>query len=251
VIYQDPLAYLLGLEGIVLLDAWAGDHDRAFTEARLAEVRRLLDDEQLRDRGVLVEQVSSATVYEQVSAGYDGEAGGGLLATDEPVGAEYLSGREPGVALDAACGTGRFAEFLASRGHLVMGVDSSPDMLAHARRRVPQAEFRLGELDQLPLPASVTALPTGAGDGTGERLPTGAFHLPNDARLTRFIGAAPPPGDGRHRYVIVVQATEIEKVGQLQVQADSTPAWLGHSINTSRHLLGRAVIAPWAEIPAA
>ena len=36
-IYQDPLAYLLGLEGIALLDAWAGDHDRAFTEARLAE----------------------------------------------------------------------------------------------------------------------------------------------------------------------------------------------------------------------
>jgi hypothetical protein len=41
VIYQDPLAYLVGLEGIALLDAWAGDHDRAFTEARLAEVWRL------------------------------------------------------------------------------------------------------------------------------------------------------------------------------------------------------------------
>jgi Raf kinase inhibitor-like YbhB/YbcL family protein len=49
------------------------------------------------------------------------------------------------------------------------------------------------------LPASVTGLPTGAGDGTGEHLPTEAFHLPNDARLARFIGAGPPPGDGRHR----------------------------------------------------
>ena len=49
-IYQDPLAYLLGLEGIALLDAWAGDHDRTFTDARLAEIRRLLDDEKLRDR---------------------------------------------------------------------------------------------------------------------------------------------------------------------------------------------------------
>jgi hypothetical protein len=39
VIYQDPLAYLLGLEGIALLDAWAGDHDRAFTDARLAARR--------------------------------------------------------------------------------------------------------------------------------------------------------------------------------------------------------------------
>jgi hypothetical protein len=60
-----------------LLDGWAGDHDRAFTEARLAEIRRLLDDEKLRDRGVLVERVSAVTVFEQVSAGYDAEAGGG------------------------------------------------------------------------------------------------------------------------------------------------------------------------------
>ena len=46
-------------------------------------------------------------------------------------------------------------------------------------------------------------------------------------------------------------AIGIEKVGQLQVQADSTPAWLGFMINTSGHLLGRAVITAWAEIPAA
>ena len=39
-IYQDPLAYLVGLEGIALLDAWAGDHDREFTETRLADPER-------------------------------------------------------------------------------------------------------------------------------------------------------------------------------------------------------------------
>jgi len=151
-IYQDPLAYLLGLEGIALLDAWAGDHDRAFVDARLAEISRLLDDQKLRDRGVLAQSVSTVTAYEQQSASYDAEAGGGLFAVDEPVVAEYLSGREPGVALDAACGTGRYAEFLASHGHQVIGVDSSPDMLAHARRRVPDGEFHLGALDELPLP---------------------------------------------------------------------------------------------------
>jgi hypothetical protein len=58
VIYQDPLAYLLGLEGIALLDAWAGDHDREFTDARLAEIRRLLDDEKLRDRAVLADRAT-------------------------------------------------------------------------------------------------------------------------------------------------------------------------------------------------
>jgi SAM-dependent methyltransferase len=152
VIYQDPLAFLLGLEGIALLDAWAGDHDRAFTDARLDEIRRLLDDEKLRDRGVFAERVSTVLAYGQQSAGYDAEAGGGLFAADEPVVAEFLGDREPGVALDAACGTGRFAEFLARCGHRVIGVDSSPDMLAHARRRVPDGEFLLGELDRLPLP---------------------------------------------------------------------------------------------------
>ncbi len=151
-IYQDPLAYLLGLEGIALLDAWAGDHDRAFTDARLAEIRKLLDDEKLRDRAVVAERVSTVLAYEQESAGYDAEAGGGLFAMDEPVVAGYLGGREPGVALDAACGTGRFAEFLAQSGHQVIGVDSSPDMLAYARRRVPEGEFCVGELDRLPLP---------------------------------------------------------------------------------------------------
>ena len=84
-IYQDPLAYLLGLEGIALLYAWAGDHDRAFTDAQLAEVRRLLDDEKLRGRGVLAERVSTVTAYRQWSAGYAAEAGGGLFAMDEPV----------------------------------------------------------------------------------------------------------------------------------------------------------------------
>lgn len=99
------------------------------------------------------------------------------------------------------------------------------------------------------IPASVTELPTGAGAAPGQDLPAGAFHLPNDARLAQFIGGAPPPGDGRHRYVIVVQAIDVGKVGQIGVQADSTPAWLGFSINAGGHLLGRAVITPWAQIP--
>jgi hypothetical protein len=120
-VYQDPLAYLLGIEGVALLDAWAGDHDRAFTDARLSEIRRLLDDEKLRDRGVQVERVSTVTAYEQWSAGYDAEAAGGLFAADEPVVAGFLASREPGVGLDAACRTGRFAEFLSKRGHRRVG----------------------------------------------------------------------------------------------------------------------------------
>jgi hypothetical protein len=43
VIYQHPLAYLLGLEGIALLGAFSGAYDRDFTVARLREVQALLD----------------------------------------------------------------------------------------------------------------------------------------------------------------------------------------------------------------
>jgi hypothetical protein len=42
-IYQHPLAYLLGLQGVALFRAFAGEYDREFTEARLAEIRALLD----------------------------------------------------------------------------------------------------------------------------------------------------------------------------------------------------------------
>jgi SAM-dependent methyltransferase len=151
VIYQDPLAYLVGLEGVGLLDAWAGDHDREFTDARLAEIRRLLDDEKLRGRGTFVEQVDAATAYRVEAAGYDEAAGGGLFDLDEPVVADFLADREPGVVLDAACGTGRFAALLAAQGHRIVGVDASSDMLDIARRRVPEGEFHLGSLDRLPL----------------------------------------------------------------------------------------------------
>lgn len=151
-IYQHPLAYLLGLEGIALLRAWAGDYDRAFVEARLAEVRRLLNDEALASHaGVMVDRGDTVTGYRQWAATYD-EPGNGLFDLDEPIVHEILAALPPGRALDAACGTGRLAAHLAALGHQVVGVDSSPDMLDRARTRVPRGEFRLGDVHRLPLP---------------------------------------------------------------------------------------------------
>jgi ubiquinone/menaquinone biosynthesis C-methylase UbiE len=224
VIYQDPLAYLLGLEGIALLDGWAGDHDRAFTGARLTEIRRLLADEQLRDCGVLVEQVSAAAVYGQISAGYDADAGGGLFATDEPVVAEYLASREPGVALDAACGTGRFAELLARRGHRVIGVDSSPDMLAHARQRVPEAEFHVAELDRMPLPDDCVDVVVCA---------LALEHVPRlDPVLAEFARVLRPGGD------LVISDVHHETITRGSVMTCRGPAGEPRIAPTYRHQLG-------------
>lgn len=150
VIYQHPLAHLLGIEGLALLRAFAGEYDRGFVHARLAEIRALLDNAALAEAGTLVQRVDTVRGYRQWSASYDDEANG-LFDIDEPVVRDILGALPTGTVLDAACGTGRHAEHLRGRGHRVIGVDSSPEMLARARRRVPSADFRLGDLHRLPL----------------------------------------------------------------------------------------------------
>jgi len=65
---------------------------------------------------------------------------------------EILDALPVGVALDAACGTGRHTGYLASLGHRVIGVDSSPEMLARARDKVPEGEFHQADLHHMPLP---------------------------------------------------------------------------------------------------
>lgn len=85
------------------------------------------------------------------------------------------------------------------------------------------------------LPATVTELPAGAGDG-GE-LPGGAVTLTNDAGLKRFLGAAPPAGHGPHRYYIAVHALPVES---LELPEGATPAYLG--FNLFGQAIARAVI---------
>ncbi|MER6670720.1 YbhB/YbcL family Raf kinase inhibitor-like protein [Amycolatopsis japonica] len=94
------------------------------------------------------------------------------------------------------------------------------------------------------IPAAVTELPEGAGDDAGSALPEGAIQVPNDARLARFLGAAPPAGHGVHRYFVVVHALDVESLG---VPADCTPALLGFTM--SSHVLARAVLIATAETP--
>ncbi|MEV0620529.1 class I SAM-dependent methyltransferase [Nonomuraea sp. NPDC050404] len=149
-IYEHPLAYALGLEGMALMRSFTGEHGREFVEARIAEIRRLLDDESLARAAVEVARVDTVDGYRIWSQTYDGP--NSAFDFDEPIVAEILDGLPPGVALDAGCGTGRVAANLAGRGHRVLGVDSSPDMLARARERVPEGDFRLGDLTRLPVP---------------------------------------------------------------------------------------------------
>jgi SAM-dependent methyltransferase len=152
VIYQHPLAYLLGLEGVALLRGWGGEYDEEFVHARLAEVKRLLGNDSLTHHaGVLVERHDAPTGYRQWPVDYD-EGRNSLFDYDEPYVYEIIDALPAGAALDAACGSGRYAAHLAGRGHRVIGVDNSPEMLDRARARAQTADFRLGDLHHLPMP---------------------------------------------------------------------------------------------------
>jgi SAM-dependent methyltransferase len=151
VIYQHPLAYLLGLEGIALMRAFAGEHDRDFTEARVAEVRRLLDLADQLGPGVHVPALSVADGYDGWAVTYDGEDNGCFPMRDDVL-SPMLERLTPGRALDAACGTGAVSQQLVERGHDVVGIDVAEQMLVRARRAVPEASFMLGDITDVPLP---------------------------------------------------------------------------------------------------
>ncbi len=95
------------------------------------------------------------------------------------------------------------------------------------------------------IPASVTELPVGAGSGKFDGLPEGAVHARNDYGSKEFGGAAPPPGDGSHRYVFTVYAVDQEKLGP---DADASPAAVG--FNLRFHTLARAQLIGEYEDPA-
>ncbi|MDS1270857.1 YbhB/YbcL family Raf kinase inhibitor-like protein [Lipingzhangella sp. LS1_29] len=93
------------------------------------------------------------------------------------------------------------------------------------------------------IPADVTELPSGAGDESGSGLPASAVTLRNDAGSRRYLGAAPPPGHGPHRYMFAVHAVDVESLG---IDNTASPAFLG--FNLFFHTLGRAIVSPVYEL---
>lgn len=142
---------LLGVEGLALLRLAFTD-DAAARRARVDEIRSLVqshDEESDLARPLAGPEYDRSQGYALWSETYDQPLR--LFPIEEPRMHEILGRLPPSSVLDAACGTGRYSDVLARRGHRVIGVDSSPDMLAKARPKVPQAEFREGDLAALPL----------------------------------------------------------------------------------------------------
>ena len=87
------------------------------------------------------------------------------------------------------------------------------------------------------IPAGTNSLPAGAGVQGGSHLPAGAFQLKNDAGFPGYLGAAPPPGHGPHRYIVAVHAVDVEELG---LDAGASMEALVRGL--AAHTLGRAVI---------
>lgn len=151
--FLSPLAYLLGVEGVALLRGMRdGTGDRAFVEARIAEIRDLLADPTLLEAqglDAVPGNISTDEVYSGWAESYDGP--NSMIDLEQPLMREILAALPVGTALDAACGTGRHAAYLAELGHHVIGVDANAQMLAVAARKLPEVELRQGGLDALPV----------------------------------------------------------------------------------------------------
>jgi SAM-dependent methyltransferase len=62
---------------------------------------------------------------------------------------------------DVGCGSGMAALMASQRGAAVSGLDAAESLLAIARARVPSADLRVGDLEELPFPDAQFDLVTG------------------------------------------------------------------------------------------
>jgi SAM-dependent methyltransferase len=142
--------YLIGIEGLALLRSWLDDRQRS--DRRVSEIQGFLATSGAGPLAIELDVPANdvRTGYARWAGTYDA-APNPLIKLEEPIVRAMIDAQPAGVALDAACGTGRHAKYLRARGHEVIGVDGSAEMLARARRDLPDADLREGDLLDLPL----------------------------------------------------------------------------------------------------
>jgi ubiquinone/menaquinone biosynthesis C-methylase UbiE len=190
--YEQQLA--LSLAGLALLRNWlVGDEARV--AATLAETKRL---------AAVAGGEWTEYPYRDVALGYDewsetyDTRPNPVIQLEAPAVDALLAEVPAGIALDAACGTGRHSATLHRLGHRVIGVDASEAMLAKARAKAHEADFRLGRLEQLPV------------DDASVDLAVCSLALTHVAELTRPV----------------VELARVLRPGGRLVISDVHPAWV-------------------------
>jgi SAM-dependent methyltransferase len=96
-----------------------------------------------------------AYIHDVGHAGFALESAPGIL--------EILrqGGIREGLVVDLGCGSGLWARELVKARYRVLGIDISEAMIEIARRRVPEAEFRVGSLFEADIPPCVAVTSLG------------------------------------------------------------------------------------------
>jgi ubiquinone/menaquinone biosynthesis C-methylase UbiE len=143
--------YLMAIEGLAMIRNVM--REPAATEPRADEVLMIAAgvDQPPLSTMIPIDRYDVESGYSRWAPRYDGP--NPAIEAEEPVFRALVDTGEdaPGVALDAACGTGRHAAILAELGWEVVGVDRTEAMLDLARAKVPDATFHTGLLQELPL----------------------------------------------------------------------------------------------------
>lgn len=80
------------------------------------------------------------------------------------------------------------------------------------------------------IPASISQLPSNAGNPKMNLAPIGTIQSLTDFGLPGYGGPCPPPGHGFHQYIITVYALKTEKLG---LDEKALPALVGYNINAN------------------
>lgn len=147
--------YLIGIEGLAILRAsFAGDF--ASIREREEEIRNILTQAEAEPYNMRRDLPPAGidegyTIWSETYDPPTDDEYDPIMQSEQPVVRSLMDELPKGRILDAACGTGRHAQYLAERGHEVVGTDSVAAMLDKAKAKVPSAEFHLADLENLPL----------------------------------------------------------------------------------------------------
>src|SRR5436305_10748497 len=135
--------YVLAVEGLAMArHILTGPEVMAQRAREVASIVAAKDTDLLAGR-IAVSSYDVEGGYTLWAPRYD-TMGNAVIDAEAPVVERLIRTIPTGVALDAACGTGRHAAFLDQLGWKVFGVDATPAMLELARHKVPGGEFHHG-----------------------------------------------------------------------------------------------------------
>lgn len=161
--------------------------------------------------------------------------------------------------LDVGCGAGRFCRIAADRGAEVAGIDAASPLVEIARERVPAADLRVGDMEQLPWGDETFDVVTGfnsffiAGDMTnalrearrvtraGGTVAMTVFGRPERCESTPVFASlarfAPSPPTDREKADPAEEGPRLHEEGvleQIATEAGLTPKQAGY-VNVAEH----------------